>query len=312
MNIEVFLSFVPKFFMLLTALIFLGFAISSLLKVAEPKVDEMHDIPRQLLLGIFCVFMFCVFLYATFFVFDGSLTASPEGFGQFGDYLGGVLNPIVSFAALYGLWKTLDAQKKSSDESNNYLKAQIQKDADKHNDLMFLELMGQYRSVLNDIEIPDNLNDLQGKSKLTLLKNIIWKNHLPYFKGDFFNKIHEEPLDSYTYWVLIKTDMVLLNPYFRVVYNILNFQSKITSDIDENLKYKNFKYFRAQLTEAELQLIALDAFFSEGNDAYQKETLLKFFALFKYMQDRNLKHIVTKKIGENCFFNENEENDEIS
>lgn len=58
-----------------------------------------------------------------FIVFHGSLTDKQEVWGQFGDFLGGVLNPILSFLSLMALLLTLYLQGKQTDVAVNSLLA---------------------------------------------------------------------------------------------------------------------------------------------------------------------------------------------
>lgn len=57
--------------------------------------------------------------------FSGALSTSQEKWGQFGDYFGGVLNPILSFCALLGLLFTLQSQQRESDKAEARHREQI-------------------------------------------------------------------------------------------------------------------------------------------------------------------------------------------
>ncbi|UCP00061.1 hypothetical protein LF844_09690 [Metapseudomonas lalkuanensis] len=50
-------------------------------------------------------------------VFSASVVADQEKWGQFGDYFGGILNPILSFFAFLAVLYTLHEQKRSGEES---------------------------------------------------------------------------------------------------------------------------------------------------------------------------------------------------
>lgn len=66
--------------------------------------------------GFAGLLIFCVwFFYAT--QFSGTLSSSQDKWGQFGDYFGGVLNPILSFCALLGLLFTLQSQQRESEKA---------------------------------------------------------------------------------------------------------------------------------------------------------------------------------------------------
>ncbi len=48
-----------------------------------------------------------------FFQFNNKLSTDPSTFGTFGDYFGGILNPVISFMTLYGLVHTLKQNKEA-------------------------------------------------------------------------------------------------------------------------------------------------------------------------------------------------------
>lgn len=74
--------------------------------------------------GIAGLLIFCVWLF--YFVhFSGQVSPSQERWGQFGDYFGGVLNPILSFGALLGLLFTLQSQQRESDKAEGRHREQL-------------------------------------------------------------------------------------------------------------------------------------------------------------------------------------------
>ena len=79
---------------LVAALIFTGFAIRFFIQIVDPKKDP-NKIPWSLLLGMFSSFVAVVLIYLAAFGYS-SLPITPEGFGSFGDYIGGILNPAVA------------------------------------------------------------------------------------------------------------------------------------------------------------------------------------------------------------------------
>lgn len=64
----------------------------------------------QMTILAFVIILLVAGLY--FFHFDGELSQSPNKWGLFGDYMGGVLNPIIGFLALIALLMTIVLQSK--------------------------------------------------------------------------------------------------------------------------------------------------------------------------------------------------------
>ena len=69
----------------------------------------------HILLGILAVAAFAIAVVVAFYVcnFSSPLSSDTEAWGQFGDYIGGTLNPLLSFLALIGLLFTLWIQSRS-------------------------------------------------------------------------------------------------------------------------------------------------------------------------------------------------------
>ncbi len=62
-----------------------------------------------------CYFCDCFFFF--YYEFHGQLSNKNEVFGQFGDYFGGILNPIIAGFAFYLIAATYDLQKTELEET---------------------------------------------------------------------------------------------------------------------------------------------------------------------------------------------------
>jgi hypothetical protein len=95
------------------------------------------------------VAVFSAYLVKFYFILDYSVSNTQSVWGNFGDYAGGILNPILSFITIVLLIKSLDFQK----ESNNSLEGQLAKN----------EQLGKLRSFeslfFNMIDAQKNLFD---------------------------------------------------------------------------------------------------------------------------------------------------------
>lgn len=69
-----------------------------------------------------------IFVVIAFYVFNFSvgLSPKPDVWGQFGDYIGGTLNPILSFLALISLLVTLWVQSQSLDTARKQIAQQTE------------------------------------------------------------------------------------------------------------------------------------------------------------------------------------------
>ena len=75
------------------------------------------------------------------FGLNGTLSQKTEVWGQFGDYVGGVVNPILSFFTIYLLIQSLGLQKESNDNLINEIKRQERLEEYKKFELRFFRLL---------------------------------------------------------------------------------------------------------------------------------------------------------------------------
>lgn len=75
------------------------------------------------------------------FGIHGSISEKTEVWGQFGDYVGGVVNPILSFVTIYLLINSLGLQRESNDSLTNEIKRQEKLEEYKKFELRFFRLI---------------------------------------------------------------------------------------------------------------------------------------------------------------------------
>ncbi|MGN5591880.1 hypothetical protein [Escherichia coli] len=79
--------------------------------------------------------------YYLHFGIDGSLSQKTEVWGQFGDYVGGVVNPILSFITIYLLINSIGLQRESNESLTNEIKRQEKLEEYKKFELRFFRLI---------------------------------------------------------------------------------------------------------------------------------------------------------------------------
>ncbi len=80
-------------------------------------------------------------VYYLNFGIHGSLSQKTEVWGQFGDYVGGVVNPILSFVTIYLLINSIGLQRESNDNLTNEIKRQEKLEEYKKFELRFFRLI---------------------------------------------------------------------------------------------------------------------------------------------------------------------------
>ncbi len=237
-------------------------------------------------------------------------------FGTFGDYIGGLLNPLVAFLALIALWRATAIQTK-------FVKEQIEKD-----DERLLEQIKRENARVekNDLAQQEQLK----KDKEKLQRDLFSRNYDAYLKSIDAIIVDEEEhhfcSGKSALYVMyakqgdheilrnsIKNNRLedirneenrFLHPVIRMMFQILTSQTKKKYKISKNkynkITYENIKFFRAQLTAEELIFISLNILFQkEGQQGLAP--FVKHFGLLKHLQIGHLRNAVEKMHGSDCF-----------
>lgn len=226
-------------------------------------------------------FVAVIALATYFFKFHGALSNDPGTWGQFGDYVGGVLNPTFSFLALIALLATFGLQvrelrisarelKNSADalfKQNETLKRQTF-------ETTFFQLLALHNEIVNAARVPGQ--SLTGRA--------CFKFYLDELEGRIINAGGSSNLTqstkNYTQFAVAYDDFyneyeASLGHYFRLLYNIVKFVD--SSDSTNRRFYTNL--VRAQLSSAELRLIFYNCLTHWGVDKFKP--LVERYALLK-------------------------------
>lgn len=226
-------------------------------------------------------FVAVIALATYFFKFYGALSNDPGTWGQFGDYVGGVLNPTFSFLALIALLATFGLQvrelrisarelKNSADalfKQNETLKRQTF-------ETTFFQLLALHNEIVNAARVPGQ--SLTGRA--------CFKFYLDELEGRIINAGGSSNLTqstkNYTQFAVAYDDFyneyeASLGHYFRLLYNIVKFVD--SSDSTNRRFYTNL--VRAQLSSAELRLIFYNCLTHWGVDKFKP--LVERYALLK-------------------------------
>ena len=76
-----------------------------------------------------------------------------EGWGQFGDYFGGVLNPIFGLGGFIALLFTFYHQREELEKTTKHVELQTRLARVQGFETTFFQLLGLYREVVNDLKI---------------------------------------------------------------------------------------------------------------------------------------------------------------
>ncbi len=193
----------------------------------------------------------------------------PEAWGVFGDFIGGVLNPILSFSTLIAVLYSLKIQRDEFAEIQKRESFQIYEN-NKHNfEITFFNFINHLNNLINsfqqNIEYGSGMeieavNTQPGRD--TLLQNIA--NGLSEFEKDNERNIYS----------LIQN--AILKIYFKYIWNILKYIAE-TNLIEANEKHFYFEILKSQLSSDEINFIS-KALAKIDKKLYDKLLVFDFFS----------------------------------
>jgi hypothetical protein len=242
---------------------------------------------------IIVVFCFYFFRFSNWHLIP---SGSQEVWGQFGDFIGGTLNPLLSFFGLIALLVTIALQSKELELSRKELKLtrkELKKSAAAQNEIKntqirqkfestFFALLNQHNQILEKLPKDDIIEKLVPETDIKVTSNP------PPKKFDTLKSVNAEFKEKYK----------LHGHYFRVLYQLLKFialnipESKIhsldkdtqpfTPSTDEKM-YSNM--VRAFLSSEVVLLLAMNCYCSKGDDDiyWVYKWLVEHYAFFEHL-----------------------------
>jgi uncharacterized membrane protein len=239
------------------------------------SADALYrQLKRLLYVGVLAI-VIVAGLYA--FQFSGSLSTKTETWGQFGDYVGGLLNPTFSFLALIALLATFNLQVRelriSALELRNSAEALVKQNATlqrQNFEASFFQLLRLHNDIVARISIPNGSTRIVGRECFAVLVHrleVYLRSEGGATNLEMFRNIY-----GGIFYMQYQND---LGHYFRMLYNITKLV-KATVGIDQRF-YTNL--IRAQLSGAEITLLFYNCLSDLGNERFKP--LVEEFALLK-------------------------------
>lgn len=106
---------------------------------------------RYVVLAAISIFAaFAAYVVHFFVILKYGLSDDPEGWGQFGDYMGGVLNPLLSFFSLVLLIKSLSLQNEANKDLRDELKNNEKTEKTKSFNSLFFSMISSQKALLDN------------------------------------------------------------------------------------------------------------------------------------------------------------------
>lgn len=228
----------------------------------------------------------------------------PDAWGQFGDYMGGLLNPLISLFTLIVAVSVWNLQKTELLETRKALEEQAKTAEQQRREQRFFDLLDLYRSTVDTIAIPHNKFDgdnnsgaaATGKRALSLL--ISNPDASPF--DETVRKLFQpaqpdtssDPSQVKSQW---QKHSPVLDHYFRVIFTLLCEAEFLL----QNDRHRYIKILRAQLSRDEVNLIAMNLLYDE--EGKRMRELVAEYGFLKHLPHNHLRTIAEKELHPGSF-----------
>ena len=270
-------------------------------ELAIVKPARQRDLPLWLQTATVLVALIAVGLTAIYFwQFWGSLSSKQEVWGQFGEYVGGLLSPLFASAALLALLYTIIVQNKDIRESSQQvyasqlvLEKQVAVLARQNFESTFFQMLRLYNELVEQFRI-EKFNPSEyaasgtnreyvGRESFRRLQELLCRDYVERVnRGDYVEaKLNAIDIE---YQKFYKMYGGFVGHYFRTIYNIIKFVDRDANVVGDPKVYTNL--LRAQLSKYELGLLFYNCVSKYGR--VKLLPLIKKYDLLKHLEDEVL------------------------
>jgi hypothetical protein len=278
-------------------------------KTLKPRrlIETLKAWLHQWWLLIIPVTLACMAVGAYIFAFHAWPTHEvPAAWGTFGDFVGGLLNPVVSTLTLFVAIQVWHLQRKELEETKTVLAEQAKTAEQQRSEQRFFDVLNLYFRTVEVLGYREHhgrraleqwsTNQLKGNTHDSP------RDHsLPWFFTNGFSPVSSSGNtpqqvsipELKTAWNKPIIDE-FLSPYLRVVFRLLTDAEALFKDPEDRRRY--MKLFRAQLSSDELTLIGLNLWLS---DIGQKmRPVANTYGLLKHLPKGHLRTALEQEMPE--------------
>lgn len=232
--------------------------------------------------------------------FGPNLSIRHEVWAQFGDFIGGLLNPIFAFFALIALLYTIHLQSTELRNSSAQLKKSAKALEYQNNVLKkqsfestFFQLLRLYNEIVDELKVSSTSYGPSIKATRVNHENRAALEHLSIVlkekyiekvrRGDYHDVSTVDAIDE-EYEKFYAQYGQYLGHYFRTMYNILKFIDLTDIPDSEKQVYSNF--LRAQLSKHELALLLYNCVSRYGRR--KMLPLVRKFNVIKHIEEDSI------------------------
>ena len=189
--------------------------------------------------------------------------------GPWGDYVGGTLNPILTFLSFFGVLVSIYLQRldlslsrKELERSADALEKQIESIEAQNFESAFFQMLNTHSAIVNAIDLQDRETGIETRGRdcfrvFYTRFNKIFRENLSKAK----NKHSSEDIIKLSYFSFWKEHQLELGHYYRFLYNVFRFM-----DESKSSKPYHAKLIRAQLSDQELLLLFYNCISENGRN----------------------------------------------
>ena len=224
-------------------------------------------------------------------------------FGEIGDFIGGILNPIISGCTLFiahKVWKLqkaeLAATREELQNSRKVMEVQTRIAEQQRSQQRFFDLLKIYQDLVINLSI----DDMQGKAAFKVWRRneglfIFSMNPLP-IVDDLEKPLGFNPNSPfYSVMGAWSKNRNLFLQYFSIIKTIFGELENLTGEDHE--RYGNL--FRSQLSEDEVFLLAFEALLADREK--DLKTIIGKYGLLKFLPGGSLRTYAKQKLTPECF-----------
>ncbi|MFC3200299.1 putative phage abortive infection protein [Alteromonas oceani] len=243
--------------------------------------------------GLYKLFQVALFAIVIVF-FINLLSLGKSSFGEWGDFFGGVLNPILTFLTFMGLLITIVIQQKELKEA----RAEFKRSADALDEQSismkrqsfentFFQMLTQHNEIINSIDLVNAETSVttRGRDCFKVFYNRLAKEYRSNEKKGN-GKYSHESIAKLAYKNFWRDHESELAHYFRFLFNFIRFVDE--SEFKEGLY---IKLLRAQLSERELLLLFYNTLTEQGKAFYPYVYEYQLFDNMPKMKILNKDHL---------------------
>ena len=243
------------------------------------RINDLRVFRRTLIIaGV--IFLSTVAFYV--YQFGGSLSACHSRWGEFGDYTGGVLNPIFALFALVVLLRTVQLQTDELRLSNRELQHSSKALRDQSASLQlqnfertFFEMVRLHHDIIKDLYLETTI---RGRDCFRVLYDEELRR---YYKPIKEPRPLEEIKDAYSRFN--DNNQHYVGHYFRNFYRILKFVDESAMEVKDKKEYAGI--LRAQMSSYELLLMFYSTLHPIGENLMR---LVERYQMFNNLEKNKL------------------------